>query len=264
MGKTEAKRAYIAALLGTMKRFAMGTGEARELVGELEFVWGQIKDGGGSGSGSSGKGVSGGGGAGGARRRRREVEGDGDDGDGRRGAVVERMEGLKVLRPMSEGDEVEGGDEDDDEEEDFQDPEQRDAFEGDGIKEPSGPGFPTRATDLDVRNRKWRKGMELALGKLSVEIAALREQIESQRDEVAGRTGGVLTWTRWLLSVLMKHVLVDGVLLLLLVAWARRKEDRRLEQGLQLFYYWIREQLGRIKVPETLQRAVKSMQNVMR
>lgn len=43
MSRTEAKRQYISTLINTMKEYASGTAESRELVGELEFVWNQIK-----------------------------------------------------------------------------------------------------------------------------------------------------------------------------------------------------------------------------
>ncbi|EXJ69782.1 uncharacterized protein A1O5_06853 [Cladophialophora psammophila CBS 110553] len=49
MSRTEAKRRYISTLIDTMKEYASGTQESRELVAELEFVWNQIK----SQSGSS-------------------------------------------------------------------------------------------------------------------------------------------------------------------------------------------------------------------
>lgn len=42
--KTEAKRRYIAYLIETMKVYALGTPEARELLAELEYLWDQIKD----------------------------------------------------------------------------------------------------------------------------------------------------------------------------------------------------------------------------
>lgn len=42
--KTEAKRQYISYLIDTMRMYASGTHEARELLSELEFVWDQIKD----------------------------------------------------------------------------------------------------------------------------------------------------------------------------------------------------------------------------
>lgn len=42
--RTEAKRQYILFLISTMKTYASGTHEARELLGELEYLWDQIKD----------------------------------------------------------------------------------------------------------------------------------------------------------------------------------------------------------------------------
>lgn len=67
LSKTEAKRRYIAYLLETMRLYASGTPEARELLGELEDLWNQIKNiryvdeeldhgGGGSGAGAGGGG----------------------------------------------------------------------------------------------------------------------------------------------------------------------------------------------------------------
>lgn len=44
LSKTEAKRRYISYLIDTMKTYASGTHEARELLGELEYLWDQIKD----------------------------------------------------------------------------------------------------------------------------------------------------------------------------------------------------------------------------
>lgn len=42
--KTEAKRHYISYLIETMRVYASGTLEARELLAELEYLWDQIKD----------------------------------------------------------------------------------------------------------------------------------------------------------------------------------------------------------------------------
>lgn len=42
--RTEAKRQYILYLINTMRVYASGTNEARELLTELEFLWDQIKD----------------------------------------------------------------------------------------------------------------------------------------------------------------------------------------------------------------------------
>ncbi|KAM0593150.1 Autophagy- protein 37 [Verticillium nonalfalfae] len=53
LGKTEAKRRYIEALIETMHRYAT-TPDAKELVAELEFVWNQIKNNSPSASSSKG------------------------------------------------------------------------------------------------------------------------------------------------------------------------------------------------------------------
>ncbi|GEQ71401.1 hypothetical protein JCM33374_g5084 [Metschnikowia sp. JCM 33374] len=44
LSKTSAKRRYILCLIETMRVYASGTSEARELLNELEFLWDQIKD----------------------------------------------------------------------------------------------------------------------------------------------------------------------------------------------------------------------------
>lgn len=44
LSRTEAKRQYILYLIDTMKVYASGTLEARELLNELEYLWDQIKD----------------------------------------------------------------------------------------------------------------------------------------------------------------------------------------------------------------------------
>lgn len=55
MTRTEAKRRYITTLIETMKEYASGTSESRELVSELEFVWNQIKSQSGSDESESGE-----------------------------------------------------------------------------------------------------------------------------------------------------------------------------------------------------------------
>lgn len=44
ISKTDAKRQYILYLINTMRVYVSGTPEARELLGELEYLWDQIKD----------------------------------------------------------------------------------------------------------------------------------------------------------------------------------------------------------------------------
>ncbi|KAM0325406.1 hypothetical protein ACHAQA_007392 [Verticillium albo-atrum] len=104
LGKTEAKRRYIEALIETMHRYAT-TPDAKELVAELEFVWNQIKNNSPSASSSKGSDQFVG--------RRFTQPASGTEGP------------LKVLSPMSEDDAAEREsrrqaieEEDDEEEED--------------------------------------------------------------------------------------------------------------------------------------------------
>ena len=216
-----------------MHRYATTTTEARELVAELEFVWDQIKSNPASSSSSSpgqlarsqGQQMplvhSGVGGPPGSERA--------DEGGG---------QGLRMLRPVSEG---EGGDEEGEEFEGtrggpFDDEEAIMAVEG-------------QSWDLDVRNRKWRRKIEQALVKMTTEIAALREQMEAKRAGDGRRRNGLWAWMAWLVWVTVRHLVVDLALLGLLVAWARRKGDRRVEQGLDLLLQYLRHRTRRIRLP---------------
>lgn len=109
-----------------------------------------------------------------------------------------------------------------------------------------------RSRDLDVRNRKWRKKIEHALVKMTTEIAALRELIEPKRTGDGRRRKGIWVWMTWLVWVTVRHFVVDLALLGLLVAWARRKGDRRVEQGLDLLLQYFRHRTRKIRLPDVL------------
>lgn len=219
-----------------MHRYATTTIEARELVAELEFVWDQIKSNSASSSSSSpGQLVRGQGqqifpsyasisGPSGSRRP--------DEGGG---------EGLRMLRPVSDRDE--------------------EYDEGQVFEETRGVPFddeeavmaaPGQSQDLDVRNRKWRKKIEQALVKMTTEVAALREQIEAKRRRDGRRRNGLWAWMTWLVWALVRHLVVDLALLGLLVAWARRKGDRRVEQGLDLLLQYLRHRTRKRGLPGML------------
>ncbi|KAI3320711.1 acyl-CoA binding protein [Xylariaceae sp. AK1471] len=89
LSRTEAKRRYVEALIDTMHRYAT-TPDALELVGELEFVWNQIKNNSPSSSNSSPKGR-----ASFTEPRRFQQPTSGTEGP------------MKVLSPMSEDDAAE-------------------------------------------------------------------------------------------------------------------------------------------------------------
>ena len=145
-----------------------------------------------------------------------------DEGEGER---------LRMLRPVSDGEDE--GD------------------EGEDVEEIRGAPFESR--DLDVRNRKWRRKIEHALVKLTTEVAALREQIEAKRMGDGRRRNGLWTWMTWVAWFTVQHLIVDLALLGLLVAWARRKEDRRVDQGLQLLLQYLRHRIRKARLPGNLQ-----------
>ncbi|KAL9022088.1 MAG: hypothetical protein Q9185_000706 [Variospora sp. 1 TL-2023] len=236
LSRTAAKRAYISTLITTMHQYAASTPEARELVAELEFVWEQIKANSEVTSGESsprrammmaeeGMGTPYAR-LGASRRKIREDEGGGRGGG--QGGGAGKRSGLRVLRPVSDGEEGQYEDDDNDEND----------FAG-------GLEF----KDLDIRNREWRKRIENALIKTSTEVAALREQMESQGGRgrnTYGQGGGAWAWMRWLIWAATRQLLADAVMLGLAYLWARRKGYQKIEQGLWLVMQALKEQLGEL------------------
>lgn len=79
------------------------------------------------------------------------------------------------------------------------------------------------------RSRKWRESVEAAMVKMTAEMAALREQIATGREWKTKRRQTVQAWVAWVLYVVLRHIIIDGVVLGLTFLWLRRKKDRRLE-----------------------------------
>ena len=216
LGRTEAKRRYVEALIETMHRYA-NTPDALELVAELEFVWGQVKSN--SNPGSSGEST--------ARSR------NGSGSLGVEGAVTRQFqtpqsgtEGpMKVLSPMSEEDEserrlVEDGDDDGDD---------------DGSHD-----------EYARRNDKRTKRMERAIVRLSAEVAALREQIATGREWRSRKEKSLVAWARWAFWLVTKHFAIDLALLLFMLLWMRRKKDGRLEDHVRGALQVMREYVRKI------------------
>ena len=238
LSRTEAKRRYISTLIETMHKYATTTPEARELVAELEFVWDQIKSNSVSSSSTSpgqlGKRGSNAGMDQSYINSSQRVSGE----------DTTTAAGLRVLRPVSDADE------DDDEDAEFEDAARRlTAGEEDEDDEAIAVTGMNQIRDPDLRNRKWRRRIERTLVKMTAEIAALREVVDAGRIGDSRRRNGVWAWFHWLIWVGCRHMLVDLALLSLLVLWARRKGDYRVEQGLDLLWGYIREKIRRIRIP---------------
>ncbi|KAG6297855.1 Autophagy protein 37 [Claviceps aff. purpurea] len=190
LSRTEAKRRYVEALVETMYRYA-NTTDAIELVTELEFVWNQIKHNTPSSTASSPKATAS------SNKARRQLQ---------QPPVV--SEGpMKILSPMSEQDEADARS-------------QKLMDLDDALEEKS----------RDYKAPTWQKKIERAVTKLSAEVAALREQIATGREWRSRRDRSFSTWLRWLLWVMLKHLLVNCVLLAVVLLWMRKRKDGRLEE----------------------------------
>ncbi|KAK7920673.1 hypothetical protein PG985_008695 [Apiospora marii] len=192
ISRTEAKKRYIEALIETMHRYAT-TPDARELVSELEFVWGQIKNNSSTTSDSSPK-----------INRSTELQTFAKPATGTEGP-------MKVLSPMSEDDAAE--------QEYREQHQEKDEGEGEG----EGDGEYVKKGD------KWSRKVERALVRLSAEVAALREQITAGREWRTKKEKTLRARISWLGWLILKHVIADSVILCIVLLWMRRRKDRRLE-----------------------------------
>ncbi|KIW45967.1 uncharacterized protein PV06_01663 [Exophiala oligosperma] len=231
MSRTEAKRRYISTLIETMKEYASGTQEARELVAELEFVWNQIKSQTGSSEDEDADSPT--------RRLERaglkQTQSFGSEPpsqgsrSGRPSQALGRLQSdpnhLRVLSPVSQGD-SDG------------------VVEGEEIDPETGALVgPVRSEQSPVPASEWRKSIEEHLRHLSTEVAALREQLSanhllssqsfspsltSRRRRIFYR---VSAWAKWLTWVLVRQLILDAGLVLAFILWARWKgyKERRVE-----------------------------------
>ncbi|KAH8593214.1 acyl CoA binding protein-domain-containing protein [Bisporella sp. PMI_857] len=209
VSRTEAKRRYIEALIETMHKYASTTADARELVAELEFVWDQIKNNSASSSGSSpGRRVS----TFTTQPRQFQQPQSGTEGP------------MRVLSPMSQDDE-----------------EERESARRLGQFEEEKEYDDEKK---DNKTRKWRKSIERALVKMTAEVAALREQINTGREWQGRKSRSLGSWIAWFLWLVVRHALVDGFLLGLVLLWLRKRKDRRFEdlvrQGLKIGREYLR------------------------
>ncbi|KAH7117625.1 acyl CoA binding protein-domain-containing protein [Dendryphion nanum] len=238
LSRTEAKRRYITTLIETMHQYASPSPDSRELVAELEFVWDQVKSNVPSSSSSSPLQTLGSMGLHmppnypqlGRQKR------DPDD------------EALQIRSPMSQSEEEEleeQGEEFVDAQDSQYNPNTEPEEEDVGVQADLAVQDPVPYSTALVKatappapenpgDQKWRKRVEQALVKMTAEVAALREQLETRRLFSYSRR---YTFFRFIFRVVwgsLKHVAIDVVILGLVLLWMRRKKDRRLEGAIRV------------------------------
>lgn len=242
LSRTEAKRRYITTLIDTMHKYASPSADSRELVAELEFVWDQVKSNVPSSSSSSPQQMLGSMGLHMAPpphypRLNTSPPRDAED------------DALQIRSPMSQSEEEELDDDEDQAEEfvDAPDSQYNPNTEGedaevqvDLISRPPVPIArapakpPTPPAKDDPADQKWKKRVEQALVKMTAEVAALREQLESRRLFSHSRKYQFFRWLFRFVWGSFKHIAVDLAILVLVLIWMRRKKDRRLEGAVRV------------------------------
>lgn len=249
LSRTAAKKQYIETLISTMHEYASATPEARELVAELEFVWDQIRNNSNPSDSSAGSPLQAHEHAHGAYPGLASSNAAGfGDGAGLGGGEGSRQP-MRVLSPVSQG-EAEDVDEEKGEGEVFVDApvsqygdqygEQEEEGQEEGVAQDTYDGAVDDRPSIDrprrpsTREMNWRRRVGGALVKMTAEVAALREQLESRSYVAQRRRHSLLGWILRLSWFFVKAVVFDVFMLWMVILWLRRKKDRRLEGAVRV------------------------------
>ncbi|EAT86618.1 hypothetical protein HBI56_129070 [Parastagonospora nodorum] len=297
LSRTEAKRRYITTLIDTMHKFASPSPDSRELVAELEFVWDQVKSNVPSSSSSSPMQTLSQMGMhmppshsymGESRRDHRRPQEEDEDGPLQiKSPMSQSEEELEEEEAEIDGEEfVDAPDSqynpNDDAEVEVDVGVQTDpkltqlnpmpidtptpaarmrSILPQSIPMPNFTSTPAPAKPgplpESAADKKWRARVELALQKMTAEVAALREQLEARRLFSHSPHYRLIRgiW-RWVWAAL-KHVAVDVFILGIVLLYMRRKKDTRLEGAIRVLLgdavAQVQKvggrQLGKVKLP---------------
>ncbi|KAA8911786.1 acyl CoA binding protein-domain-containing protein [Sphaerosporella brunnea] len=90
----------------------------------------------------------------------------------------------------------------------------------------------------------WRGRVEKALSKMTTEVAALREQLESRRAERRRtRSRRVWVWVAWCVWAVARHLVIEAIFWALVMLWMRRRGDRRAQEALKIVGRFVKEGL---------------------
>ncbi|KAK6361542.1 hypothetical protein TWF730_005262 [Orbilia blumenaviensis] len=97
---------------------------------------------------------------------------------------------------------------------------------------------------------RWKHRVEVALTKMTAEVAALREQLDVARNLNSsgvnlsrGRLNWLRRWLGWGIWTVLKHIVIDAILLGVIVVWMRKRGDKRVEGVLGLLGGFLSERL---------------------
>lgn len=263
ISRTEAKRRYITTLIDTMHQYASRSPDALELVAELEFVWDQVKSNVPSSSSSSplqkaGRALPDTSATG--ARARDPVTSMGFSQDARHFAPQVSggdSAGLREASPSSQEEDEEIEEIGDEEFVDAPDSQyERDQYLRSGRKKAEGEEEPVdrKATAVtspsSPSDQRWRRRIERALVKMTAEVAALREQLESSNQISRGRRRTFFALVRWIAWSAVKLLLANLAVLSIVLLWMRRKEDKRLEGAVRVLLGDAVAQMKKVGVPQ--------------
>jgi len=253
-----------------MHKYASSSAESRELVSELEFVWDQVKSNVPSSSSSSPLRTMGM-----PLDMSRHGEPPKDPTLDSAAAMDKRLSGepMRIMSPISQSQEEELEAQEDEGEEFVDAPDSQ-------VEEPptrnidaeiSSPSGHDREVSPDERpktrrksssgsgpkDERWRKRVESALVKMTAEVAALREQLETRRLFSHTFRFRILRFFTQTVFGILKHAAIDVFLLCIVLLWLRRKKDRRLEGAVRVLLGDAvaqvqkvgEKQLGKIQLP---------------
>lgn len=109
------------------------------------------------------------------------------------------------------------------------------------------PGRDSRSRSETGKDSRWRRRVEQALTKMTAEIAAVREQMET-RSIAQRRRSGLWAWLKWMIWVAVRQIVFDIAMLGMLLIWMRMKGDRRVEARLKTGWAAVKARLGRFKL----------------
>ncbi|TLD32098.1 acyl CoA binding protein-domain-containing protein [Venturia nashicola] len=257
LSRTEAKRRYITTLIDTMHKYASHSPESRELVSELEFVWDQVKSNVPSSASSSPQrqfGILGNVSQHSAPPKYGGITSFSESFQEEQRLRNERRKSsdpIRLISPLSQSQEEELLEAEEDETEEFVDapdsqmadppPRMIDAEIASPLRNerrsPQNEDRPKarrKSSNGPSNDEKWRKRIESALVKMTAEVAALREQLESRRLFTHTLQYRILRFISNAVWGLVKHVALDVVILGVILLWMRRKKDKRLEGAMRV------------------------------